>query len=718
MARIQVEINGFNSPVSFSVKEKGGNDERFVSYDSKSGYIEFSSAGPGVRDYEVRIEFLFPGSGVVSFTVFQFDDSPSIPTPVDLPIPIPIPVPTPTIPVPIPVPLNYCKEGPYLFGSDPIRVMSSGGLRFQFHGVEVWGIHWEIKNESGVLRSGVVNPNSSICDITYDPLPRGAYELFIQGESCVSEVSSGVFFVEGSALPTPQPPVPVTPAPTPVPVVPVPIVPPTPIQPIGERILMIGYLHFITVANYIQMIDQYVARGFNAIYVNNLPMDQYFLTWTDFLNNQEYENDNNQFTGKAWDNWLLPILTHIRNAHPTVPVMFKNMANMGPWPHVQNEPENQGKDPWWPESHSVMDQFGLIANAQGSGIRRSPSFASIIARDRIAQWANWMNSRVLSILNPGQLRWMSYGTANTVELGFSQNATSFSNSGDWQSAKRFFHGDYSDAAILSYRQYLQDKYGSISGVNAAHDGPDWGSFNDITPPVSLSAPAPDPVNESDTALPWYEVYQGQRGQDWAQSRIRDIIRFVEALPIPLGVERVLEPGHIAYSFSHMTVGGAPKTLAQRLGKIKVASAASDILTQTDIHSDLFVSHMNQESWTELAVFDARLYATMFNTSITDVVDRYVRRQEQVGAGYYLQITSPHEIGSDEMFNYWTIERVQEFKSGPIISNPDTSSWPVINISFAEWSTIPDALRFRWLSAGGSNTNRIKINYQEPTIVGI
>lgn len=489
--------------------------------------------------------------------------------------------------------------------------------------------------------------------------------------------------------------------------------------PAGERILMIGYLHFISVANYIQLVDEHMARGFNAIYVNNQPMDTYFLTWTDFQNNNEFINSNNEFSGKTWDNWLLPILTHIRNTYPTIPVMIKHMANMSPWPALQNNPENVGKDPWWPADHSVTDQFGFIANNQGSGIRRSPSFASTIARTRVAAWANWMNARIQSVLNSGQLRYISYGTANTVELGFSQNATSFSNDGVQQSALRFFHGDYSAAATASYRQYLQGKYATIAAVNTAHAGPNWNSFADIQPPTSASAPQPDPNNNTDIVSWWYEVYLGQRGQDWAQSRIRDIIRFVEALPIPPGVERVLEPGHIAYSFSHMTVGGAPKLMRQRLGKIKVAQESRDIEDNIDIHADLFQSHVGQEMWGELAVFDAKRRVNEGTApSFTHVINQFAQRYEQTGAGYLLIITAPNEQGYAEFRDFWNTTRAAQFKSGPSVPNPDMSNWPVANISFEEWSTIPNILSDRWIAAGGSNANRIRINFTEPTIVGL
>lgn len=225
MARIKVEIQELNNPVSFSVKERGTNDQRFISYDSESGYIEFMSAGPGIRDYEVRIEFLFPGSGVVSFTVFQFDDTPtpvsSTPTPLPVPVPIQIPVPIPT-----PIPVNYCKEGPYLFGSNPIIVNSPLSLSFQFHGVEVWDIDWQIRSGEVIVRSGSVVPTSNVCTINYTPLSVGRYELFIRGRSCVSDWSSFSFYQSG--VPTPAPiPVP-NPTPNPIPVpIPIPIPIPT-----------------------------------------------------------------------------------------------------------------------------------------------------------------------------------------------------------------------------------------------------------------------------------------------------------------------------------------------------------------------------------------------------------------------------------------------------------------------------------------------------------
>jgi hypothetical protein len=198
-----------------------------------------------------------------------------------------------------------------------------------------------------------------------------------------------------------------------------------------------------------------------------------------------------------------------------------------------------------------------------------------------------------------------------------------------------------------------------------------------------------------------------------------MIQFIEALPVYPGAERILEPGHIAYSFSHMTFGGAPRLLRQRLGKIKVAQESKDIQDNLDIHADLFQSHLNQEMWGELAVFDAKRRVNEGTaSSFTQVIDQFVRRYEQTGAGYFLSINSPQEVGYAEFRDYWNTTRAAQFKSGAIVSNPDTSGWPVVNINFAEWSTIPNILSDRYIAAGGNNTTRVRINYSEPTIAGI
>lgn len=229
MARITVSVDT-QLPVSFSIKERGTEGERFISYNAEDGVIEFSSAGPGIRDYELRMTFGEPQLGIVSFAIIQHEDIPSpVPQP---PIPIPVPIPTPVAPLPVPVPVatNYCKEGPYLFGSDPIRVLSPGSLQFQFHGVEISSIAWWISGLNGSkVREGVVNPVNNTPSIQFDSLPRGSYELFIRGYDCVSEASSAMFWVESAVQPVPTPNVvPVPPVPSPVPPVPNPVPVPIP----------------------------------------------------------------------------------------------------------------------------------------------------------------------------------------------------------------------------------------------------------------------------------------------------------------------------------------------------------------------------------------------------------------------------------------------------------------------------------------------------------
>ena len=114
---------------------------------------------------------------------------------------------TPT-PIPDPKPdLVKCKEGP-----DIVRIsaITSTGAVFQFHGVQVVELKWEIV---GTAFSGTIKPTSNQIGIGYN-LPAGTYTLRLQGVSC-SGVSTKSFTVPeqsggGGIVPVPIP----DPAPT------------------------------------------------------------------------------------------------------------------------------------------------------------------------------------------------------------------------------------------------------------------------------------------------------------------------------------------------------------------------------------------------------------------------------------------------------------------------------------------------------------------------
>jgi len=109
---------------------------------------------------------------------------------------------TPT-PIPDPKPdLVKCKEGP-----DIVRIsaITSTGAVFQFHGVQVVELKWEIV---GTAFSGTIKPTSNQIGIGYN-LPAGTYTLRLQGVSC-SGVSTKSFTVPeqsggGGVIPVPVP---------------------------------------------------------------------------------------------------------------------------------------------------------------------------------------------------------------------------------------------------------------------------------------------------------------------------------------------------------------------------------------------------------------------------------------------------------------------------------------------------------------------------------
>src|SRR5690606_18921116 len=105
----------------------------------------------------------------------------------------------PSIPVPG---LDACKQGPEIVRISGITLT---GAVFQFHGVEVYELKWEI---IGTAFSGTVKPTSNQIPVAFN-LDPGTYTLRIQGVSCagVSTLSFTVPGVTGEvpAAPDPKP---------------------------------------------------------------------------------------------------------------------------------------------------------------------------------------------------------------------------------------------------------------------------------------------------------------------------------------------------------------------------------------------------------------------------------------------------------------------------------------------------------------------------------
>jgi hypothetical protein len=124
-----------------------------------------------------------------------------------------VPTPTPTITLTASNILPICTEGPEIL---EITSVNNNSLSFEFHGIDVFDIRWDIYQNNLLVRHGIVSPSSSNVTINYSYLNDGNYKIDIQGASCTSSVSSMIFNIS-SALP--QPTSSVTPTITPTPTI-------------------------------------------------------------------------------------------------------------------------------------------------------------------------------------------------------------------------------------------------------------------------------------------------------------------------------------------------------------------------------------------------------------------------------------------------------------------------------------------------------------------
>lgn len=99
---------------------------------------------------------------------------------------------------------TYCKEGPVLFGDNPLTNVTKDGLFFRFHGVDIQSIAWRVSKNGNVIDNGVVFPSSSNVEVTFSKaLTSGRYYFVIEGNSCISQPSGFFFEINEDEKPIP-----------------------------------------------------------------------------------------------------------------------------------------------------------------------------------------------------------------------------------------------------------------------------------------------------------------------------------------------------------------------------------------------------------------------------------------------------------------------------------------------------------------------------------
>lgn len=77
--------------------------------------------------------------------------------------------------------LPSCTAGPLITS---VTNATATGLTFRFHGVNVFGISWQILSSGTQVRSGALTPSSNEINITYASLADGNYNLVLNGTTC------------------------------------------------------------------------------------------------------------------------------------------------------------------------------------------------------------------------------------------------------------------------------------------------------------------------------------------------------------------------------------------------------------------------------------------------------------------------------------------------------------------------------------------------------
>ncbi|KAA6441459.1 hypothetical protein FEM33_01620 [Dyadobacter flavalbus] len=93
-----------------------------------------------------------------------------------------------------------CQGGPVL---NAVLDKSTTGLTFNWTGVNVPSLVWNVKQNGTVIRTGSASSAAQTVSVTYTAIPYGTYELQIVGLTCPT-VSAGVSFTVFNTTPTPE----------------------------------------------------------------------------------------------------------------------------------------------------------------------------------------------------------------------------------------------------------------------------------------------------------------------------------------------------------------------------------------------------------------------------------------------------------------------------------------------------------------------------------
>lgn len=270
--------------------------------------------------------------------------------------------------------LDPCKEGPII---KSIFDVTTTGLRFQFHGVDVRGIEYEVKNSNGVRVSfGVLTPTSNILPVSYPGQVPGEYTLYIQGSTCKSNISSVSFTVKSAAV----------------------VVPPVIVPPVnnGERLIYMNTTGFGFDPNAVTGIDKdWVPRieaftnlVYNGVKFSGIDGVRLAVKWSD------YEPKEGQFRSDD----LKRAIKYLTDRNLRVSICFLPFRSM--------------KDGMIPDSDILIGSNGDIAVVDADKYTISPN--STIGKNKLA---NAVRNLTKTILETGaKVDYFSLGYGQSEEF--------------------------------------------------------------------------------------------------------------------------------------------------------------------------------------------------------------------------------------------------------------------------------------------------------------
>ena len=447
------------------------------------------------------------------------------------------------------------------------------------------------------------------------------------------------------------------------------------VSALPKRYIAYQYVNTWDVNNNIALLkeqaDEMIAAGANCIHLT-IVFDYIFTSYTELQGNQ-------QASWAKYDEWF----QHI--ASKNVSVALRICLGMDD-DHLENfwGSENASRDPWG----YVYTPF------YGNNI---PCLSSSVGRNIIIEFFTKVCERYMPLFG-NNLIFIQPTTQSSQEFGGEFRNRQYPNP-EYPS-----FGDYNDKNIVGFREYCRNLYNNdIQLLKNAWGNISfgWSGFNEIVPPY------PNNTNRFETTWSGLRLMlSGKRGIDWYifhqknyEKLFIDLSNIVKS--INPNVEMSVLFGTCCHEISLSYLSYNVSAWCRIADNIQTLYSTRDSADNFDDMSVDWVSSLaTKPIYTEIADFDAFTIQAGIN---------YSQRALENGAKFLAIVSDKNNIDRWNDFKGLVKNLANEYINKSISLPTFEGS---INALFTEAIQNWPAIKERWIAAGGSNSKRIQIIFNE------